>query len=71
MIASFTAELLQIGGLISRLVRIAQRTVLGSHLIEYAPLGARYAGSDASDRSARWVLRTGRSESAAHALSTP
>ena len=43
---------------ISQLVRAAQRTVLGSHLIEYAPQGARYAGSDASGASSG-VVGTG------------
>jgi hypothetical protein len=41
MIATCTAELLQISGMISWLVRNAQRSVLGSHLIEYTPLRPR------------------------------
>jgi hypothetical protein len=36
MIASCTAELLQIGGLIPRPIRIAQQSIACSHLIEYA-----------------------------------
>jgi hypothetical protein len=48
MIASVAAALPQISSVISQLVRAAQQTVLDSHLIGYAPLGARYAGSDAS-----------------------
>ena len=57
MIASVPAEVLQIGGLISPLVRVVQRTVLGSHLIEYAPQRARYAGSDASALCSLRALR--------------
>jgi hypothetical protein len=68
MIASVAAALPQISSVISQLVHAAQQTVLDSHLIEYAPLGARYAGSDASGRCARCVLvvcsERGRSERA-------
>jgi len=71
MIASVAAALPQISSVISQLVRAAQQTVLDSHLIEYAPLGARYAGSDASRCCARCVLGTGAVRRLrAHALST-
>ena len=48
MIASLTADALQISAMVCQKARPTQRTVACSHLIEYAPKGARYAGSDAS-----------------------
>jgi hypothetical protein len=41
MIASLTADALQISGMVGQLARPTQRTVACSHLIEYAPKGAR------------------------------
>ena len=51
MIACVTAVLLQISSVISRLVCVAQRNVLSSHLIEYAP----YAITDGFSRGWRVV----------------
>src|SRR5690349_16411859 len=48
MIASLTADALQISSVICQMARPTQRTVVCSHLIEYATERARYAGSDAS-----------------------
>jgi hypothetical protein len=64
MIASLTANALQISGMVCQLERPTRRTVACSHLIEYTPKGARYARSDASGRSACWCSERGRSERA-------
>jgi hypothetical protein len=70
MIAPLTADALQISDMDCRIARHTQRTIACSHLIEYATEGARYAGSNASGRSARLCSERGRSERVGVRVST-
>ena len=69
MIASLTADAQQISDMVCQLARPTQRTVACSHLIEYAPKGARYARSDASSECGLGVAGNGAFRAYSHGSS--